>query len=523
MLFFVMGPHPFNNNAQKYTIFSLSLALIFLFYVFTIKGPWNTSQDLQHGLQHQQSSVLDTDKQDDIHFHSTTTAPSQPVKNYTVITVKEPTIFDEPFLLASILSQNTTIPNAITSPNGVYKLALETEGGLRLTQKSLTDTYRSLWWTSTNDGFSDVSHSVWLEEDGRLSVRLRELGSEEWKISWHSRMLDRCKNRSTEGPKSLTVSNAGELQIREGGDGEGNVLCEIHGAEEGSEVPQGRLAVVVAGLYRNNYDVCAGHVSDIVNSWPGTEVRFFVYTYYDATINETAFSIKNKITSCYGQHLASVQVDDYHSSLETLPSAEIPPQCTSGWNASRLLSQFGTVFRGGQLLYKHTLKTGHDYDYVLRLRPDTYLPASPPWKATEAGAGARLIIPHPRIDRAIHHYYYCASPQGDVVVGATDQVAYGPKQLMLTLFDLYLHFRNNLANGNEEVAYRDFSGCHVLSAGAEAKECPWKQVCSPECHTTYWLASRGVRWETDWDWGHYPCKKGWYVEGDPLFCDYEPP
>ena len=109
------------------------------------------------------------------------------------------------------------------------------------------------------------------------------------------------------------------------------------------------------------------------------------------------------------------------------------------------------------------------------------------------------------------------------MVGATDQVSYGPKQLMLTLFDLYLHFRNNLANGNEEVAYRDFSGCHVLSAGAEAKECPWKQLCSPECHTTYWLASRGVHWETDWDWGHYPCKKGWYVEGDPSFCDYEQP
>ena len=161
MLYFVMGPHPFNNNAQKYTILSLSLALIFLFYVLTIKGPWNTSRDLQHRLQHQQSSVLDTDKQDDILLYSTTTAPSQPVKNYTVITVNKPTLSDGPYLLPSIHSHNTTIPNAITSPNGVYKLALEIESGLRLTQKSLTETYRSLWWTSTNDGFSDVSHSVW--------------------------------------------------------------------------------------------------------------------------------------------------------------------------------------------------------------------------------------------------------------------------------------------------------------------------------------------------------------------------
>ena len=494
-----MGPHSCENNAQKYTIFSTSLALIFLLYVFTFKRPRSTIQDLQHRVQDQKPSKLHTDKQYIVHFPTTNATPSQPVKTYIVITVNKPTISDDPFLLASNLSKNTTIPDAITSPNGLYKLALETEGGLRLTQQSLTDTYRSLWWTSTNDGFSDVSHSVWLEEDGRLSARLQELGSEEWKISWHSRMLDRCKNPSAEGPKSLTVSNAGELQIRDGDDGEGNVLCEIHGAEKGNEVSQVRLAVVVAGLYRNNYDVCAGHVSKMVHSWPGTEVQFFVYTYHDATINETAFSVRYKITSCYGQYLASVQVDDYHSSLDTVPSSEIPPQCTSGWNASRLLSQFGTVFLGGQLLYKHTLKTGHDYDYVLRLRPDTPLAASPPWKASGAGAGARLIIPHPRVDRAKHQYYYCASPQGDVVVSATDQVSYRPKQLMLTLFDLYLHFRNNLANGNEEVAYRDFSGCPVLSAGVEAKECPWKQVCSPECHTTYWLASRGVHWETDWD------------------------
>lgn len=121
VLFFVIGPHPFKINVQKYTISSLSLALIFLCYIFTIKGPWSTIQDLQHRLQHRQSSVLDTDKQDHIYFYSTTTTPARPVKTCTVITVNKPTISDDPFLLASILSINTTILDAITSPNGVYR------------------------------------------------------------------------------------------------------------------------------------------------------------------------------------------------------------------------------------------------------------------------------------------------------------------------------------------------------------------------------------------------------------------
>lgn len=41
---------------------------------------------------------------------------------------------------------------------------------------------------------SVMYHTLSGLEDGRLSVRLPELGSEKWKISWHSRMLDRCKN-----------------------------------------------------------------------------------------------------------------------------------------------------------------------------------------------------------------------------------------------------------------------------------------------------------------------------------------
>ncbi|KAF6229458.1 hypothetical protein HO173_011585 [Letharia columbiana] len=123
------------------------------------------------------------DQQEDLHFpsyhphhHHTSLIP----QTYTIIRVDRPTIPDDLILLGSILSKNTTTPDAITSPNGVYKLNLGTKGRLRLTQNSLTDMPK---WLIMNDGSSEFSYSVWLEEDGRLSVRLRELGSEEWKIS----------------------------------------------------------------------------------------------------------------------------------------------------------------------------------------------------------------------------------------------------------------------------------------------------------------------------------------------------
>lgn len=126
------------------------------------------------------------DQQEDLHcpsyhphHHHTSLIP----QTYTIITVDRPTISDDLILLGSILSKNTTTLDAITSPNGVYKLNLGTMGRLRLTQNSLTDTYHLPKWLIMNDGFSEFSYSVWLGEDGRLSVRLRELGSEEWKIS----------------------------------------------------------------------------------------------------------------------------------------------------------------------------------------------------------------------------------------------------------------------------------------------------------------------------------------------------
>lgn len=119
------------------------------------------------------------DQQEDLHcpsyhphHHHTSLIP----QTYTIITVDRPTISDDLILLGSILSKNTTTLDAITSPNGVYKLNLGTMGRLRLTQSSLTDTYHLPKWLIMNDGFSEFSYSVWLEEDGRLSVRLRELG-----------------------------------------------------------------------------------------------------------------------------------------------------------------------------------------------------------------------------------------------------------------------------------------------------------------------------------------------------------
>lgn len=94
--------------------------------------------------------------------------------------------------------------------------------------------------------------------------------------------MGRCKSPSADGPKSLTVSNAGEVQIHDGDDRDGIVICKIHEVKHGSEMPPGRQAVVVAAL-----------VSKIVNSWPGTFVQFFTYTYDDPSLNKSTSSITN--------------------------------------------------------------------------------------------------------------------------------------------------------------------------------------------------------------------------------------
>lgn len=66
---------------------------------------------------------------------------------------------------------------------------------------------------------------------------------------------------------------------------------------------------------------------------------------------------------------------------------------------------------------------------------------------------------------------------------------------LLSLFDLYLHFWGNVADGNQEVAYLIFIvmfEAQVLSQGI-VHGC---RIVLWTATLPRWLAGRGVRWET---------------------------
>ena len=391
--------------------------------------------------------------------------------------------------------------NTLISPNGLYQLTLEPGGGLLLSERSSTYQWRPLFWTSTNDGYNGRSHALQLAKDGLLSVLYKESNEEEWRVNWHSRMLDRCQNASTHvgDTVSLTLDDTSSLQIRanrgwegnkdRGGDGDAT-LCDIYTPPD-PLVPRGRLGLLVSGLYRNNHAVCQSHISQIVNSWPGSGVDVFINTYHENSLEEKA-RIEHEISTCYGAHAKGIVVDNLHEVAESVPDAEVPTQC--GRKVDRLLSQLKTVFLGAEALYAYMLRTGTEYEYLLRLRTDTMVESPPPWTALRDRAS--LLIPHP----VKANYFYCAHPAGDMGVGTTDQFAYGPKAAMLVWLDMYAHFRQLLREGTDEVAYRGFSGCEALPGGTKREDCTDWAPCSIECLVAYYLGLRGIQYEVVWDW-----------------------
>ena len=397
------------------------------------------------------------------------------------------------------------LPDAkeFSSPNGNYILRFTpTNGTLEYVEKTKfadKDGQRTIFTAHSGDAKAR-DHALFLTDDGLLIIQAGS-GNGEWPdIRWHSWMLGRCvQNLNTEGPSAMTIANTGELQIRKGAQGDGDVLCAIYSPNRSQE-PEGRLALVITGLYRNNNELCNTHVKRVVKTWPGEAVDVFVYTYYENADEKAAMT--NAITSCYGSNLRALQIEDLHAAEEPFPLQGVEDhQC--GYKNSRLYSQLKTNFRGVQLLYHHMMKSGTDYEYILKIRTDTNIFKDlPRWKKMPDDT---ILMPHPTPDSWPHPYFYCPTHFGDVGVGPTDQVAYGQKAPMLVWFDMFVHFRQLVLDGQRDRAWRDWSACFIPPSGPMAADCPNGEIdiCAIECHLYYWLHMRGIKPELAIDFYHH--------------------
>lgn len=397
------------------------------------------------------------------------------------------------------------LPDAKTfkSPNGNYILHFTpANGSLVYSERSKIgkeERHRTLFSAHSGDSKAR-DHALFLTDDGLLIIQAGS-GNGEWPdIRWHSWMLGRCvQNLNTEGPSAMIIADTGELHIRKGFKGEGDLLCALHSTSESQE-PEGRLALVIAGHYRNNNELCNDHVNRVIKTWPGEAVDVFIYTYYDNVKDKAALT--NAITSCYGSNLRALIIDDVRTAVQGYPSNGFQNhQCD--FKNGGLYSELKTNFRAVQLLYRYMMKTGTDYEYVLKIRTDTSIFKDlPSWKKL---ADDTVMIPHPTPDSWPHPYFYCSTHSGDVGIGPTDQVAYGKKAPMLVWFDLFTHYQQLISDGQKDRAWRDYSACFIPPSGPMAVDCPSGESnpCAIECHLYYWLHLRGIKTELAIDFYHH--------------------
>ncbi|CAF1052594.1 unnamed protein product, partial [Didymodactylos carnosus] len=150
-----------------------------------------------------------------------------------------------------------------------------------------------------------------------------------------------------------------------------------HSKAEEFDVPRGRLAVVIVGLYRTNLRTCNGHMQKVIQKWRGTEADVFIYTYWqDAelpnNIIPSAETVGHQLKECYGNFLKSYKVNDLTKTAETFPIEGGPSavaQC--GQKLNQLQSQLKTLYLAGQLVRDYQLATGVRYDHIIRFRPDS--------------------------------------------------------------------------------------------------------------------------------------------------------
>lgn len=315
---------------------------------------------------------------------------------------------------------NDTITR-FTSPNQRYVLQLEVAGNVVLRDEQANV---DLWWSNTGDGPAQA-HRMTLSEQGRLEIdsdnpprRHQPPGT--WETVWHSDFLLQCaESLSHRGeqlgsePSRLSLSNDGELAIEK--------VCVIHKGRETSATDMtggnGRLGLVVSGLYRTNKQACRSQMAKVVENPAFREVDVFVYALYenrDVEIGLDADIIEQDIRDCYGDKLREVTVKHVDEVAEAFPGG-FYGECGSQGKADRLYSQLKTLYLSGRLWWNWSLRTGTQHDTVLRLRCDTEFRGEklPDFMSTAHVGDGRLVLPHP----APGNYFYCPTPNAGLRVG----------------------------------------------------------------------------------------------------------
>lgn len=199
----------------------------------------------------------------------------------------------------------------LTAIGGAYQLQLQEDGDLVVSRKDETGTRHKQWSAGTGAtwcGMQKGIHTLMFEDDGRLIVLAKTEGKPSL-VVWHSNLLHECNDAMSKITSSgstdalntsvLSLDNHGTLEIVRNGAS----MCTIYKQEE--DTPNGRLAVVVSGLYRSNAIACSSHI-DLIKSWNGTGVDVFFYTFLDTTIK--ADDQEKAIRECYGEYLKELAI-----------------------------------------------------------------------------------------------------------------------------------------------------------------------------------------------------------------------
>ncbi|CZR67881.1 uncharacterized protein PAC_17780 [Phialocephala subalpina] len=375
----------------------------------------------------------------------------------------------------------------LKAPGGAYQLELQEDGDLVVSTKDQRGAWtRHIKWSAgtgaTCCGMQKGIHTLLFENDGRLVV-LAKNENKPALVVWHSNLLLECQNAMLKigetgsadkaSTSVLSLDDQGTLEIVR----DGSPMCAIY--KEEKDVADGRLAVVISGLYRSNAIVCSSHI-DLIKSWNGTGVDVFFYTFFDdravkADVQEKA------IRECYGEYLKDLAIVE--EEYETMAPELIPPQCDG--NSPRIHAQLKTAMLSGAMMDRYTIKTGVTYDRVLRMRPDNMFWGVMPELKTELGT---LLRPHPYGE----HYFYCSR--------ASDQIAFGTLQDMRIWFNMYNYHNEILEYARDGKAFTPFGGCEDIPAGPGREGCTRSASCAVECLMGYYLELMGVKFQVAWNW-----------------------
>ena len=398
----------------------------------------------------------------------------------------------------------------LISPNGQFILELEKDGNLKLKQTFQNREFdgkikywqRDIWWTSTGDSWPRI-HQVILTSTGVLKVQLNDTTKNEWKDIWASTLLDGCDTKQSDnnGSAFLSLENSGALKIVNNT----HVICvlnkdvypEINSTSFSSS---DRLAVIIAGLFRNLPRTCDNHMKKVVDKWPGKLVDIFVFTYLQdvrdlSGMPVTKENIENALRKCYGTHLKAVGIEDV-TKIEEQYKAVGKEFENCGNKLHRLYSQVKTIYLAGQLMRRYMITYGITYEYVLRFRPDTNMWGRIPALPSIDFEQTKIYLIHP----AGEHYYWCFSHDGNIRVGTSDQMAYGRLAAMNLYLNLYTVFplMVSVVRGNDTTSIKmDFSGC---TPNIDGKTCQNRDPCAMECIVNYWMVLSGLQPEVLWTW-----------------------